>query len=67
MATLRTASFTAQKPKGARGRASFYGMNRHTGIKMTPPKTPFTAALDDVYGTHVVFGDEAKKRHDDGQ
>lgn len=62
MATLRKDSFIAQKPKGNRGRSSFYGMNRHTGIKMMPPKTPFTAALDDVYGTHVVFGDEAKKQ-----
>jgi len=67
MATLRRDSFTHAKPKGDRGRSSFYGMNRHTGITMTPPKTPFTAALDDVYGTHVVFGDEAKKRRNDRQ
>lgn len=61
MATLRKDSFTALKPKSERGRTSFAGIGR-TGIKMTPPKTIFTAALDDVYGTHVVFGDEAKKR-----
>lgn len=64
MAKLRRDSFTAQKPKCDRGRTSFYG-NRHTGITMEPPQTPFTAALDDVYGTHVVFGDEAKKRQCD--
>ncbi len=61
MATLRKDSFTARKPKSERGRTSFAGIGR-TGITMEPPKTPFTAALDDVYGTHVVFGDEAKRR-----
>lgn len=62
MATLRKDTFTAQLPKKDRGRSTFYGMHRHTGITMNPPKTIFTAALDDVYGTHVVFGDEAKRR-----
>ena len=62
MATLRKDSFVAAKPKSERGKSSFYGVNLHTGIKMGPPKTIFSAALDDVYGTHVVFGDEAKKR-----
>ena len=56
MATLRKDAFTSQKPKCDRGRTSFYGINRHTGIKMTPPKTIFSAALDDVYGPHVTFG-----------
>lgn len=60
MATLRKDAFTAQKPKCDKGRTSFYGVNRHTGIKMTPPKTPFTAALDDVYGPHITFGRENK-------
>lgn len=60
MATLRKDSFTERKPKGDRGRSSFYGIYRHTGIRMTPPKIPFTAAIDDVYGTHVVFGDESE-------
>jgi len=67
MATLRKDSFTAQRPKCDKGRLSFYGMNRHTGITMTPPKTLFTAAIDDVYGTHVVFGDAAKVQRDDKQ
>ena len=58
MATLRKDSFVAAKPKSERGKSSFYGVNLHTGIKMGPPKTIFSAALDDVYGTHVVFGDE---------
>ncbi len=61
MATLRKDSFTARKPKSERGRTSFAGIGR-TGITMEPPKTPFTAALDDVYGEHVAFGDEAKRR-----
>lgn len=64
MATLRKDNFRQQLPKDQRGRGSFYGMHVHTGIKMEPPKTIFTAALDDVYGTHVVFGDEAKKRRE---
>lgn len=65
MATLRRDSFRARMPKSERGRSSFYGVNRHTGITGKPPKTIFTAALDDVYGTHVVFGDEAKRRHNE--
>lgn len=67
MATLRNDIFTKRKPKGDKGRSSFYGMYRHTGIKMTPPETIFTAAIDDVYGPHVVFGDEAEKRSPNGQ
>lgn len=67
MATLRKDSFRERMPKGERGRSSFYGVNRHTGITGAPPKTIFTAALDDVYGTHVVFGDAAKKRRDEEQ
>lgn len=67
MATLRKDSFTERKPKGEKGRSSFYGTHRHTGIKMTPLKTPFTAAIDDVYGPHVVFGDEAEKQSKDEQ
>lgn len=63
MATLRKDSFIERRPKGDKGRSSFYGMHRHTGIKMTPPKTVFTAAIDDVYGSHVVFGDEAAEEH----
>ncbi len=59
MATLRKDSFTERKPKGERGRGSFYGMHRHTGITMNPPKVPFTAAIDDVYGNHVVFNDSS--------
>lgn len=66
MATLKKDSFTAAKPKSERGKSSFYGVDRHIGIKMDPPKTIFAAALDDVYGTHVVFGDEAKKRRKEG-
>lgn len=61
MATLRKDSFTERKPKGEKGRGSFYGVHVHTGITMVPPKTLFSAAIDDVYGTHIVFGDEAEK------
>lgn len=67
MATLRTDSFTEYGPTGDEGRSSFYGMHHHTGIKMAPPQTIFTAAIDDVYGAHVVLGDEAEKHFDDGQ
>ncbi len=67
MAILRKDTITKRKPKGDKGRTSFYGMYRHTGIKMTPPKVPFTAAIDDIYGTHIVFGDEAKHQFDDEQ
>lgn len=62
MATLREDISTKRKPKGERGRGSFYGVHIHTGIKMTPPETIFTAAIDDVYGPHVVFGDEAERK-----
>lgn len=59
---LRKDSFTERKPKGDRGRSSFYGMHRRTGIKMGSPEAPFTAPIGNVYGTHVVFGDEAKQK-----
>lgn len=62
MATLRKTSWDAKKEART---SSFYGRHQHTGITMNPRKTIFTAALDDVYGTHVVFGDEAKRRREE--
>lgn len=62
MGRLRRDSFTERKPKGDRGRSSFYGMHRRTGIKMGPPEAPFAAPIGNVYGTHVEFGDEAKEK-----
>ena len=62
MATLRKDVFTERKPISERGKTSFAGIGP-TGIKMTPPKTIFTAAIDDVYGPHVVFGDAAEDKH----
>ena len=59
MAKLRKTSWDARQEART---SSFYGRHRHMGITMKQPKTIFTAALDDVYGTHVVFGDEAKRR-----
>jgi len=61
VALLRKDSFTERKPEGERGRTSFYGMNRHTGIKTTPPGVPFSAPINDIYGEHVIFGDKAGK------
>ena len=67
MATLRKDSFAQQFPARYRGISDTRLKHRLSGISyphitMDPPKTPFTAALDDVYGTHVVFGDEAEAR-----
>ncbi|QQR29521.1 hypothetical protein I5Q82_15995 [Acutalibacter muris] len=64
MATLRRSSFTKRRPKSERGCSSFYGMHRHTGIKMTSPKMAFTAPIDKVYGTHVVFEDGRSNNSD---
>lgn len=63
MATLRKDSFMERTPKKDRGRGSFYGLpgHQHTGISMKPPVIPFKAAIDDVYGTHVVFIDETEE------
>ncbi len=58
---LRKNVYTERLPKCLRGRSTFYGMHRHTGISMKPPQTIFTAAIDDIYGPHVVFGDEAER------
>ena len=60
MATLRHDVFTASKPKRDRGRGSFYGVNVRTGLtpeRLFHPIAGFTAALDDVYGPHVTWGD----------
>lgn len=67
MAKLRKDSFTERKPKNERGRGSFYGVHVRTGIKMTPPKSPFTAPINDLYGTHVLWGSEAEKRLTDDE
>lgn len=56
MATLRKDAFTAQKPKCDRGITSFYGVNRHTGIKMTPPKTIFLPHST-MYTVHTLLLD----------
>lgn len=60
MATLRKDSCTQRKPKGERGRTSFYGMYRHTGIKIGTQAATFSAPINDLYGTHVVFGDNVE-------
>lgn len=67
MATLRKDSFSQQFPARFRGISDNRLKHRLSGIPwphitMDPPKTPFTAALDDVYGTHVTFGDNAKMK-----
>ena len=65
MAKLRRDVFMASKPKQDRGRGSFYGVHRHTGLtaeRLFHPKTPFTAALDDVYGPHVTWGDSCNNQ-----
>ena len=59
MAKLRETAWDAKQEART---GSFYGRHRHTGITMKPPETIFTAAIDDVYGPHVVFGDEAEQR-----
>ena len=65
MAKLRRDVFTESKPKRDRGRGSFYGVHLHTGLtaeRLFHSKPPFTAALDDVYGTHVTWGDSCNNQ-----
>ena len=64
MAILRTDSFTEYESIENERQSSFYGKHHHTDIKMTPPQTIFTVAIDDVYGPHVVLGDDAEKHFD---
>lgn len=61
MAILRIDSFTEYESMMEEQGSSFYGKHHHTDIKMFPPQTIFTMAIDNVYGPHVVLGDEAEK------
>lgn len=44
-----------------KGKTSFYGVH-HIPAKILKPRVYFETAIDDVYGEHILWGDEAKAR-----
>lgn len=65
MATLRKDSFTERKPKGERGRGTPFSGIGSTGIKMGHQETAFPAPINDIYGTHIVFGADVENKPED--